>query len=387
MSTAVRERDGNRCVACDTVMGPWSVHHRQLGNRDNNALSNLILLCGTGTTGCHGVRVHGSSSTTDLARGRRWASDLGYIVTRHGPRDSALHRPLWYNQPSLHRVGWYVLDDEGGIFPALDSAEQAAGIPLMAPAVTLIHERQPQPPAESPTGAPPVTNFPHDLLREARIAIRSAEDTVNRLSAIAAERRTDTDVASLLDATQQAISRFDDLDGLGLTDPDRPDPILPLTVRANVATVDLALSLSDVVFPGDEDKPEGLTLGHLVAARVAERIIPSLPQLAALAETILQDTIQAQVSTVVSRALSRRAGIWPEVKRDDLTLAQLIEAEVWRQVNEPDRNAAARGRSGVPVIEAVIATAVTSEFRDLAAGMVQQIRAKILTDIATSAGR
>lgn len=53
----VLERDLNSCRRCLvhlSVRG-YSIHHRQ-GRRgvDANALANVVLLCGSGTTGCHG---------------------------------------------------------------------------------------------------------------------------------------------------------------------------------------------------------------------------------------------------------------------------------------------------------------------------------------------
>lgn len=52
----VLDRDGNRCARC----AGWSpdgmnLHHRQLRSQGGkNVISNLISLCGSGTTGCHG---------------------------------------------------------------------------------------------------------------------------------------------------------------------------------------------------------------------------------------------------------------------------------------------------------------------------------------------
>jgi hypothetical protein len=77
-----------------------SVHHRVLGNRSNNRASNLILLCGSGTTGCHGW-VHEHS--------KRAKDEGGWIVSRHAQLDvSAI--PVLYDQPG--RQGWYLLDDD-----------------------------------------------------------------------------------------------------------------------------------------------------------------------------------------------------------------------------------------------------------------------------------
>jgi hypothetical protein len=55
-------RAGNCCERCGVPVAdvPGSVHHRQArgmgGTKDptTNAAPNLALLCGTGTTGCHG---------------------------------------------------------------------------------------------------------------------------------------------------------------------------------------------------------------------------------------------------------------------------------------------------------------------------------------------
>lgn len=64
--TKVRERihrrDGRFCARCDRslVDYPSSIHHRlprRMGGTKNplsNDTRNLITLCGTGTTGCHG---------------------------------------------------------------------------------------------------------------------------------------------------------------------------------------------------------------------------------------------------------------------------------------------------------------------------------------------
>ena len=58
---AVIERDGGRCVGCgDPLHGQrgvdYSIHHRKLRSQGgDNRLSNLVSLCGHGTSGCHGL--------------------------------------------------------------------------------------------------------------------------------------------------------------------------------------------------------------------------------------------------------------------------------------------------------------------------------------------
>lgn len=51
----VLARDEGRCAWCYRYSDSLNLHHRQLrsqGGRDS--LANLISLCGSGTTGCHG---------------------------------------------------------------------------------------------------------------------------------------------------------------------------------------------------------------------------------------------------------------------------------------------------------------------------------------------
>lgn len=58
---AVLARDGGKCAGCgDWLRGQrgvdYSVHHRKLRSQGgDNRLSNLVSLCGHGTSGCHGL--------------------------------------------------------------------------------------------------------------------------------------------------------------------------------------------------------------------------------------------------------------------------------------------------------------------------------------------
>jgi len=56
MRADVLDRDENRCAKCSRYFADGlNLHHRQLRSRGGkNVLSNLISLCGSGTTGCHG---------------------------------------------------------------------------------------------------------------------------------------------------------------------------------------------------------------------------------------------------------------------------------------------------------------------------------------------
>ncbi|MCH9274980.1 HNH endonuclease [Bifidobacterium amazonense] len=94
-------RDSYRCVICgrdlDAQWSGYSIHHRRLrshGGVDLNHASNLICLCGSGTTGCHGD-VHADP-------------DLAY---RHGWLVHAWADP--HHSLFTRRHGWILLDQDG----------------------------------------------------------------------------------------------------------------------------------------------------------------------------------------------------------------------------------------------------------------------------------
>lgn len=105
----VYERDKGRCVVCLRAVTTGSVHHRQgRGGKDPHRLSNCLLVCGTGTTGCHG-RIHANPA---------WAYENGYMVRRLGIRTPE-------DTPVLTRSGWVLLDNDGGITAAESMKETA----------------------------------------------------------------------------------------------------------------------------------------------------------------------------------------------------------------------------------------------------------------------
>jgi len=60
------ERDESRCAKCARYFPDGlNLHHRQLRSQGGqNTAANLIALCGSGTTGCHGwVHAHPKSAT------------------------------------------------------------------------------------------------------------------------------------------------------------------------------------------------------------------------------------------------------------------------------------------------------------------------------------
>lgn len=90
----VYERDKGRCVVCLEAVTTGSVHHRQgRGGKDPHRLSNCLLVCGTGTTGCHG-RIHSNPA---------WAYENGYMVRRLGV-DTPETVPVRYGDLMVHLI-------------------------------------------------------------------------------------------------------------------------------------------------------------------------------------------------------------------------------------------------------------------------------------------
>jgi len=107
----VTERDYGRCASCGLLIvgergRDWSLHHRRPagmgGDRSpmSHGPANLVLLHGSGVTGCHG---HVESA-------RSGAYDLGLLVHRS-------HNPAL--TPIEHAVhGYVLLTEDGGWKPA-----------------------------------------------------------------------------------------------------------------------------------------------------------------------------------------------------------------------------------------------------------------------------
>lgn len=102
-------RDDHRCAACGVRVNgergrDWSVHHRKprgMGGTKDPAVSspaNGVILCGSGTTGCHG----------EVEANRGNAMVEGFLISRNGvqvPSEVSIE----------HAVHGYVyLDDDGG---------------------------------------------------------------------------------------------------------------------------------------------------------------------------------------------------------------------------------------------------------------------------------
>ena len=113
---AVWARDHGRCVRCGRGLGPargwdWSMQHRRArqgtdSRPDTNQPTNLILLCGSATTGCHG---HVESYRAE-ARAGGWA-------VRQSDVPAAM--------PVRHAVhGWVLLSADGSHTTATPNQEQ-----------------------------------------------------------------------------------------------------------------------------------------------------------------------------------------------------------------------------------------------------------------------
>ncbi|MGW4422767.1 HNH endonuclease [Streptosporangium sp. NPDC004631] len=107
----VEARDGGRCVRCGKAPArdEDSIHHRiPRGRGGENTAVNLLLLCGSGTTGCHGW----------VEKNRAAAYGLGYLVeTGIDPADVpvAVAGQGWRYPTS---VGSWIAPEEYGADPA-----------------------------------------------------------------------------------------------------------------------------------------------------------------------------------------------------------------------------------------------------------------------------
>lgn len=52
--TLLREREDNYCAKCGMTFANNAHHRKTRSQGGQDVLSNLLLLCGSGTTGCHG---------------------------------------------------------------------------------------------------------------------------------------------------------------------------------------------------------------------------------------------------------------------------------------------------------------------------------------------
>lgn len=110
VETMVIVRDLGCCARCGRHVVhlergvAWSIHHRRPRGAGGtslawvNAAANLIVLCGSGTTGCHGW----------IESNREVAKEAGWLISQNG-RLTAVEVPL----PHV-LLGEVFLTDEGG---------------------------------------------------------------------------------------------------------------------------------------------------------------------------------------------------------------------------------------------------------------------------------
>jgi 5-methylcytosine-specific restriction protein A len=106
----VKERDAFRCVVCGRPVGSdHSVHHRRnrgTGGSSNpriNLPSNLLLVCGSGTTLCHGEITNNAN--------RAKALEAGWVVPLNAKIEPAA-------VPVTHALyGRVLLADDGSVEP------------------------------------------------------------------------------------------------------------------------------------------------------------------------------------------------------------------------------------------------------------------------------
>lgn len=114
----VLKRDGYACVRCgQPITGErgmdWSIQHRRPrgsgGSRDPriNRPANLIVLCGSAVTLCHGA----------VESNRAAARAYGYLVSQHTPVTPAEVPVLVTTDPGgaygMPEIEWRLLDDAG----------------------------------------------------------------------------------------------------------------------------------------------------------------------------------------------------------------------------------------------------------------------------------
>lgn len=90
------EREGGRCRRCGQT-GVTHHHRKKRRHPGADAVPNIVMLCGSGTTGCHGL-AHGSNTQARLTA-------EGYVVPSWA--DPVLF-PIW---SQVEEVWLYLLED------------------------------------------------------------------------------------------------------------------------------------------------------------------------------------------------------------------------------------------------------------------------------------
>jgi hypothetical protein len=121
----VRLRAGGRCEAAipDVCKGTHDTTHHRRKRRYSDTrwvASNLLAVCGSGTTGCHGY----------IEARPQWSQEQGYwLLEGEDPRKVSVHM-RWADARS-----WWCLDDEGSLH--WDGAEFEPLVPAIAEGFTV----------------------------------------------------------------------------------------------------------------------------------------------------------------------------------------------------------------------------------------------------------
>lgn len=105
---SLREREDRWCARCGLVRATNAHHRKNRSQGGQDVLSNLLLLCGSGTTGCHGYITEHPAE----------AYENGWSVRSH--QDPA-------DQEVLYRGTWVLLDDLGNLTDAPCRSFTASG--------------------------------------------------------------------------------------------------------------------------------------------------------------------------------------------------------------------------------------------------------------------
>lgn len=110
----LHERAHGCCEVCGEP-GATNAHHRINQSQGGpDTLDNLLLVCGSGTTGCHGW----------ITTNPQEAQQMGYSVTGHRISKSepctAADRPVRRYSRELGGFEWVLLDADGGITPEIE---------------------------------------------------------------------------------------------------------------------------------------------------------------------------------------------------------------------------------------------------------------------------
>ena len=97
----LRQRSNDLCERCGQKYGTNAHHRKNRSQGGADTLSNLLWLCGSGTTGCHGyITEHPRDSYN-----HGWS-----VLSHHNPADI----------PVEYRGTWMWLDDSGNLQPVED---------------------------------------------------------------------------------------------------------------------------------------------------------------------------------------------------------------------------------------------------------------------------